>query len=397
MAFFWKPYVPVAQRRANAKKKIEELRRKGQDIQSVEIEGRTIARSFWGKGWCDHLESFSDFENRLPRGRTYVRNGSVCHLEIKSGRIEALVCGSELYKITVKIEPLKKAAWEAVKDRCRGQIGSLLELLQGRLSDHVMAVVSDRQHGLFPQPGEIKLDCSCPDWADMCKHVAAVLYGVGSRLDSRPELLFILRGVEAAELIAAEVALPLNGGSAEDTLAEAGLAELFGIDLETFSVSPIPPRALQPSVPVVPKPKKPVKKTPAKLSRKLRSKLNLKKSPTMPAKAPRAVTKPMKAKEAALAKSPRPAAKNGRRAAKTASSPAFNPNAPTGAAIVRLRAQSGLSALQFARAVGVSVASVRRWEDLPGALRIQARPLAALTRLQDRLVGRKASLPSGRK
>jgi uncharacterized Zn finger protein len=308
-----------------------------------------------------------------------------------------MVSGSELYKITIKIEPLKKDTWEGVKDRCRGQIGSMLELLQGRLSDHVMAVVSDRRHGLFPLPGEIKLNCSCPDWADMCKHVAAVLYGVGSLLDSRPELLFILRGVEAAELIAAEVALPINGGSAEDTLAEAGLAELFGIDLDTAPVSPITPRAPQPSGSVVPKPNKPVKKTPIKPSRDLPSKLELKKSPTMPAKAPRAVTKPMKAKEAALAKSPRLAAKNTPRAAKTASSAAFNPKAPTGVAIVRLRAQSGLSALQFARAVGVSLASVRRWEGLPGVLRIQSRPLAALTRLQNRLVGRKATLPSGRK
>ena len=236
--YSWAPYVPVAARRAKARKEVEKLRKKGVEIQPVELEGRAIARSFWGKGWCKHLESFSDFENRLPRGRTYVRNGSGCHLESKAGRIEAFVSGSSLYKIAIAIEPLADAAWEAVKEKCRGQIGSMLELLQGRLSDNVMAVVSDRRSGLFPQPGEIKLDCSCPDWATMCKHVAAALYGVGSLLDSRPELLFILRGVDASELIAAEVALPAGAVPAEGALAEAGLSAIFGIDLEDAPLAP---------------------------------------------------------------------------------------------------------------------------------------------------------------
>ncbi|MCX7048689.1 MAG: hypothetical protein NTX50_24775, partial [Candidatus Sumerlaeota bacterium] len=158
----WAPYVPVAARRAKARREMAKMSKKGKKIQPIEIAGRKIAHSFWGKGWCDHLESFSDYENRLPRGRSYVRNGSVCHLEIKAGRIEAIVSGSELYKITIEIEPLKSSAWKAVKDKCRGRIGSLLELLQGKLSDHVMAVVSHREEGLFPQPDEIELNCSCP-------------------------------------------------------------------------------------------------------------------------------------------------------------------------------------------------------------------------------------------
>ena len=190
---FWAPYVPVAQRHANAMYEMSKLRKKGKDIQPVRIEGRTIARSFWGKGWCDHLESFSDFANRLPRGRTYVRNGSVCHLDMRPGRIDAIVSGSELYNIRINIEKLKPAAWKTVKKKCSGRIGSMLELLQGRLSDQVMTVVTDRKQGLFPQPREIQLSCDCPDWAVMCKHVAAALYGVGSRLDSRPELLFLLQ------------------------------------------------------------------------------------------------------------------------------------------------------------------------------------------------------------
>ena len=168
-----------------AMKKMDALRKKGVDIQPVEIDGRKIAKTFWGEAWCDHLESFSDFENRLPRGRTYVRNGSVCHLAIAKGQIEAKVSGSELYNVKVDIKTLPGKKWTAIKGRCSGQIGSLLELLQGRLSDHVMEVVTDRKEGLFPLPGEMSFKCSCPDWAVMCKHVAAVLYGVGARLDTQ--------------------------------------------------------------------------------------------------------------------------------------------------------------------------------------------------------------------
>ena len=238
----WRPYVPVAVRHARARREMNRLRKKGKSIQPVEIEGRTIARSFWGKRWCDHLESFSDYANRLPRGRTYVRNGSVCHLEIHPGRIGAIVMGSELYDVTIRIGKLKAAVWKSIKHRCSGQIGSMLELLQGKLSKQVMGVVTDRQHGLFPKPGEIRFDCSCPDWAAMCKHVASVLYGVGSRLDDRPESLFLLRGVDTAELIATGMALP-GDAATDDALADDALAGIFGIDLDTGDAPPPAPKA----------------------------------------------------------------------------------------------------------------------------------------------------------
>ena len=188
----WPRYVPVAERRARARRDMDKLKQRGRHLQPVEIEGRTIARSFWGKGWCDHLESFSDFANRLPRGRRYARNGSVCHLEIRPGRVEAIVSGSEVYYVTIEITQLKAATWKSIKAKFAGQIGSMLELLQGRLSRQVMGVVTERDHGLFPKPREIDLDCSCPDWATMCKHVAAALYGVGSpaRSSTRPALSF---------------------------------------------------------------------------------------------------------------------------------------------------------------------------------------------------------------
>ncbi|MFH2002728.1 MAG: SWIM zinc finger family protein, partial [Planctomycetota bacterium] len=243
----WKPYVPVAVRRTRALKKMEKLQKKGLNVQPVEIEGRKIARTFWGEAWCDHLESFSDYENRLPRGRTYVRNGSVCHLDISKGEINAMVGGSDLYKVKVSVKMLSRKRWKEVKDRCAGRIGSLIELLQGRLSENVMKVVTDRNQGLFPLPGEINLQCSCPDWAVMCKHVAAVLYGVGARLDEKPELLFLLRGVDHEELISAEAGMVVANIKAKGDrrrIEEDALADVFGIEMseEETPAKPKPAR-----------------------------------------------------------------------------------------------------------------------------------------------------------
>ena len=229
----WAPYVPVAERRARARKQLEKMQKKGLDVQPVQVEGRKIAHSFWGRGWCDHMESFSDYANRLPRGRTYVRNGSVCHLEIRSGRIRAVVSGTKLYNITITIAPLGKDRWRAVKRACSGKIGSLIDLLRGRLDRGVMEVVSDRKEGLFPLPGEMRFDCDCPDWAGMCKHVAAVLYGVGARLDHCPEMLFVLRGVNHEELVdvSSAVADAAREGTSRRRIAATGIADVFGIDL----------------------------------------------------------------------------------------------------------------------------------------------------------------------
>ena len=255
----WKPYVPVAERRRRAMKKMDALRKKGVDIQPISIDGRKIARTFWGEAWCDHLESFSDYENRLPRGRTYVRNGSVCHLAITEGQVEAKVSGSELYNVRVQIKKLPPKKWKGIKQRCAGQIGSLLELLQGRLSSHVMGVVTDRQEGLFPLPGEISFGCDCPDWAVMCKHVAAVLYGVGARLDHKPELLFTLRGVDHEELTAADTEAAVSAATSSGKsrrLAVTELSDVFGIDLDDGLERPSQPPSRKPPRKSTPKPAK---------------------------------------------------------------------------------------------------------------------------------------------
>jgi uncharacterized Zn finger protein len=230
--FGWKPYVPVAERRRNALKKMETLRKQGRVISPVSIEGRIIARSFWGKAWCENLESYSDYENRMPRGRTYVRNGSVVDLQITESQITALVSGSEIYEVKVEILPVAKPHWRAICEDCSASINSLVELLQGRLSSGVMERISQQQTGLFPSPKEIKLTCNCPDWAEMCKHVAAVLYGVGARLDQQPELLFRLRAVNEKELIAsAGMSLPTAKKSPAKVLGGEDLSALFGLDL----------------------------------------------------------------------------------------------------------------------------------------------------------------------
>ena len=231
----FRPYVPVAKRRAIAARELEKLRKKGRKILPVVLEGRSIARTFWGKAWCENLERYSDFENRLPRGRTYVRNGSVVDLQIERGQVRATVSGSELYTVRIDIDTIPKARWEAICRDCLGSVTSLVELLQGKISKSVMERVCREGDGLFPSPREIKMRCSCPDWADMCKHASAVLYGVGARLDAEPDFLFALRGVDRSELIAgAGRNLPIGQTqvAAERIVAEDDVAALFGLELE---------------------------------------------------------------------------------------------------------------------------------------------------------------------
>ena len=345
----WYPrYVPVGTRRARAAREMRRLRASGVEVQPVELRGPTIARSFWGQRWCAHLESFSDYANRLPRGRTYVRNGAVCHLAIDPGEVDAMVVGRDLYHVAVRVRSLKRPAWKAIKAACAGQIGSVLELLQGRLSDHVMEVVTDRDTGLFPKPREIKITCDCPDWATMCKHAAAVLYGVGSRLDESPELLFRLRGVDEAELIAADLTLP-RGAATADTLADGDLGDIFGIDLDPEGDAPAPRRTPPPD---------PGARTPR----------------DRPAEAGPASAEVPAGPHAAGPSEPAAGAGT----AGSAYRPAASPYRFTGAGIAELRTWCGFSVAEFARLLRVSEATVRRWEATPGRLVLRGRTWGAL-------------------
>jgi len=237
----WKPYVPVAKRRAQAARfAAKRAKKEKRELRPVKIEGRKIARTFWGEAWCDNLERYSDFENRLPRGRTYVRNGSVIDLHIQPGRVKAFVSGSEVYTVKVEIDRLKPADWKRIKAECSESIDSLLELLAGRFSDGVMKRLTREKDGLFPHPNEISMSCSCPDSAGLCKHIAAVLYGVAAQLDEEPQLLFLLRDVDHSELVSQAVSddnLAGALGSAGDALAGEDLGAMFGIDLDSSASS----------------------------------------------------------------------------------------------------------------------------------------------------------------
>jgi uncharacterized Zn finger protein len=244
MSYFeWRPYVPVAERRRQAERQLAKLKKKGQVIAPVTIEGRIIAKSFWGMSWCQNLERYSDYANRLPRGRTYVRNGSVMDLRIAKGEVVAMVAGSSLYTVKATIAPVKTPRWKAICRDCSGTIDSLVELLQGRLAKGVMDRVCREGDGLFPAPGEIKLSCSCPDWADMCKHVAAVLYGIGARLDQTPQLLFVLRGVDENDLLAGtgpNLPLARSAHAKATVLEDTDMAALFGLEMAEEGGSEIP-------------------------------------------------------------------------------------------------------------------------------------------------------------
>ncbi|HEY0835929.1 MAG TPA: SWIM zinc finger family protein [Azospirillum sp.] len=239
----WAPYVPVAERRRQAALEVAKLRKKGQPVSPVVIEGRAIASTFWGKAWCDNLESYRDYESRLPRGRTYVRNGSVIDLQIAPLEIKALVSGSEIYKVGISIKALPAPQWQSLCKECAGGIDSLVELLQGRFSKAVMERLCRQDKGLFPKPSEIHFSCSCPDGAWMCKHVAAVLYGVGARLDTQPELLFRLRAVDEKDLVAVpDAAVPLSATApdAGKVLEDEDLSALFGLDMAIEENPPLP-------------------------------------------------------------------------------------------------------------------------------------------------------------
>lgn len=329
---FYHKYVPVHKRRELARKKVAAMAKKGKVLTPVEAPNSRgpIANQFWGQAWCDNLEYYSDFSNRLPRGRTYVRNGSVLHIDIMPGQIEAMVMGSELYHQTIKIDPLAPERWTLLKQRCQGHIGSLLELLQGKISAEVMAIVTDPSHGLFPQPNEIHMSCSCPDWASLCKHLAAVLYGVGIRLDEQPELLFTLRQVAIEELIQTEgdiLSDVVDRSPRRRTLSDAQITEIFGMELDQEEpASPPSPSPLKSRAPT--------------------------KTPTSPS----------------LSTSTRV-----RSRARTPSSFKATP-----ATIRALRERLQLTQVEFAQKLGVSPASVKQWEKAQGPLKLHSRSLNAL-------------------
>jgi uncharacterized Zn finger protein len=230
----WTPYVSVAARKKKAELAAAKAKKAGAVLSPIASYRGAIARTFWGKAWCDNLEGYSDYTNRLPRGRTYVRNGSVIDLQITAGEVRAQVMGSSLYTVEVTVTACAEKQWRTIGADCSGSIDSMVELLQGRFSSAVMERICKPGTGLFPVPKEIRFRCSCPDWASMCKHVAAVLYGVGARLDQQPDFLFALRRVDANDLIrqvGTDLPESRKRPATRKVLDDALVADVFGIEM----------------------------------------------------------------------------------------------------------------------------------------------------------------------
>jgi uncharacterized Zn finger protein len=245
----WPPRVPVATKIARGRAAAKKLAKKeGREPCPITIDGRKIAKTFWGLTWCENLDRYRDISNRLPRGATYVRNGSVSDLVIEPGKVRAVVGGTEAYTVKITIQTLKQDVWKAIGRDCAQEIDSLFDLLQGRFNEGVMQRLTRAEGGLFPHKNQISMSCTCPDSAGVCKHIAATFYGVAARLDRQPELLFKLRNVDHLELIgqatsAANLDQALDS-SAAATLSDSDLGSIFGIDLEpAASVLPRPVRS----------------------------------------------------------------------------------------------------------------------------------------------------------
>ena len=361
----YQPYVTAAQRKLRAAKKAKALEKEGYKLEPIgKLKSpMKIATSFWGRSWCRHLESFSDYSNRLPRGRTYVRNQSILHLAIESGKVTAMVNGSELYELTIDFDPLPPKQWQAVKQACQGKIATLIELLQGKISDEIMTVVTDPTNGLFPKPKQIHFNCNCPDWADMCKHIAAVLYGVGARLDDSPELLFTLRGVDQNELISLDTTQQtITTGSRRSrrrTLSDDAVNNVFGIEAE------------EPTEISAPK-----KKTAAKKPTTKKAAATKTKTRTITKTATKKVAKKVAKKAVKKRAFPMAPIKRGKKVPKRAVT--FS---PTAAKIRKLRERLGLSQYAFAKAVSASTPTIANWEAKSGKLKLQPKHLDALARL----------------
>jgi len=237
---YYPRYVSVAEKRDRAKKKIRQLRKKNPDIQPIILEGQALAASWWGKAWNKNLERYADYSNRIGRGRSYVRHGAVVDLQIKPGLVTALVVGTRQapYRVNITIKKIKPANWRRIVAQCQADLSSLPDLLAGKFPKKLQEVFMIQGQGLFPTPEEISFDCSCPDWADMCKHVAATLYGVGARLDEDPALFFTLRSVEMQELVSRAVQdrtdaiISAKAQVGDRVIADDQLADLFGIEFD---------------------------------------------------------------------------------------------------------------------------------------------------------------------
>lgn len=230
-------YESAAEKKAKANNSLAKMKKKNPDIEPVIIEGRTLAKNWWGKSWNINLESYADYSNRIERGKSYVRNNAVVDLKIFKGKVIAKVQGSRVkpYDVEISIDALNSKKWDHVTELCNNRIDSLEQLIEGKFPKELEVLFTDKKYGMFPSPKEIHFACSCPDWAYMCKHVAAALYGIGARLDNDPMLFFALRDIDGQMLIRKSMERKLEnmlknaGKKSKREIAAKDISDIFGL------------------------------------------------------------------------------------------------------------------------------------------------------------------------
>lgn len=241
MARYWdtgkfkQPTAAEIRSKATATKKKD--KKKGKELSPVVITGRTIAKNWWGKAWCDNLERYADYANRIDRGKRYVRSGAIVDLQIEPGKVLARVQGTRKipYKVEIRISPLSEEKCQSIIERCTTKLENVEQLIAGNFPSEMKALF-EGEDGIFPSPREISFNCSCPDWALMCKHVAAALYGIGARVDEQPLMFFELRGIDFNRFIdvtlANKVEVMLKNAEqprSNRIMQSDNLTELFGV------------------------------------------------------------------------------------------------------------------------------------------------------------------------
>ncbi|MDR2339844.1 MAG: hypothetical protein LBF40_06920 [Deltaproteobacteria bacterium] len=344
----------------------EKFKKGKTDLQPVEITGRTIAKTFWGEQWCSHFESMADYENRIPRGRTYARNGSIVDLRIEAGKVLATVAGSDFYSVVMDILPLPVEKWENIKSKCQGEIATMVDLLMGRFSSDIMKVVCDPEIGMFPKDSEISYKCSCPDWAKLCKHISSVFYGIGNRLDESPELLFLLRRVNPLELFDGSAKkLSERADKPRANVLEGDLSSIFGVDIVTELPTGLAPAGKKDKTPKGAKAPKESKGLKTAKAGKAEKPKTVKKSD--PSSERRPTDEELKQIITRISDDKKGQTESVKR-------PGMNPDFDniTADEFKKLRKYCRMDINEFAKSLGVSGCCIRRWENLSG--RINASP-----------------------
>jgi uncharacterized Zn finger protein len=222
--------------------------------------GGSIGKTWWSKRWLDVLHSFN-MGARLSRGRSYARRGQVISIDVQEGLVAAKVQGSQArpYNIEIKLKPLSQKDWGKVTEAMAEQAIFVAKLLAGEMPNDIEEAFVAAKIPLFPKSQkELVTDCSCPDWANPCKHIAAVYYLLAEQFDDDPFLIFKLRGKSKEELIeelrekrAGSAALEEKAGAEETELGLISSAvpleeclEKFweaGAELASFSANPALP------------------------------------------------------------------------------------------------------------------------------------------------------------